>query len=214
MSDSNPNPTPEENEDEFIEAVEEQSFADEEAPEASPEAQQAAGAYGGADKIAELEGQVATARDQAMRALAEAENTRKRAQKDREDASKYGISGFARDLLSVADNLRRALDSMPKDNEELSGIVAGIEATERELLRAFEKNGVKAIDPEGEIFSPNYHEVMVEIPGTGQPGGTIIQVMEKGYILHDRLLRPARVGVAKDEGGEPPPQAGSVNLDA
>lgn len=159
-----------------------------------------------------VEKELAAAKEQALRALAEAENTRRRAQKDREEASRYGIARFARDLLDVADNLRRALESLPADNQDeaeagdkFKSVIEGVEATERELLRAFEKNGIRQLDPAGEIFSPNFHEVMFETPGTGQPAGTIIQVIEKGYLLHDRLLRPARVGVAKDEGAAPPP---------
>lgn len=155
-------------------------------------------------EVEELQAALAHAKDQVMRALADAENTRRRAQRDREDASKFAISNFARDMLNVADNLRRALDSVPEDNSEFSdrlkALIEGIEATEREMLRNFEKHGIKKVDPMGEPFNPNLHEVMFETPGTGQPPGTIIQVIETGYVLNERILRPARVGVAKDEG--------------
>ncbi len=162
---------------------------------------------------AALQEQLNQAKDQMMRAIAEAENTRKRAQKDREEASKFAISGFARDLLDVADNLRRALSAVPDDLLEteprLKNLVDGIEATERELLRSLEKNGVEKLEPTDEPFDPNFHEVMFEMPDSGKPAGTITQVIEIGYILHDRLLRPARVAIAKDDGsadgGGPPP---------
>ena len=113
------------------------------------------------------------------------------------------MSGFARDLLAVSDNLRRALEAVPADlvnDERIKALLSGIEATERELLRTFEKNGIRKIEPVGEPFNPNFHEVMFEAPGTGQPPGTIVQVIEAGYVISDRLLRPARVGVAKNDG--------------
>jgi len=161
--------------------------------------------------LAALQKEYEETKDKMIRAVAEAENARKRAVKEREDARKYSISGFAKDLVNVADNLRRALDALPEgvaDREEgLKAVIGGIEATERELLKAFELNGIKKLEPqvESEIFDPNMHEVMFEAPGTGKPAGTIIQIVETGYTLHDRLLRPARVGVAKDEGGTEPP---------
>ncbi|MEM7679955.1 MAG: nucleotide exchange factor GrpE [Pseudomonadota bacterium] len=143
-------------------------------------------------------------KDQAMRALAEAENARRRAQKDREEASKFAVSSFAKDLLSIADNLRRAIDAVPDDLKEdvrVENLIGGIEATERELLKTFEKNNIEKVEPvTGQAFDPNFHEVMFEAPGTGQPAGSIIEVIEVGYILNGRILRPARVGVAKDEG--------------
>ena len=109
-----------------------------------------------------------------------------------------------RDLLYVADNIRRALESIPEDlqqaDERIAGVISGIDAIEKELLKNFERHGIRKIEPMDEIFDPNFHEVMFEAPGTGKPAGTIIQMVEPGYILHDRLLRPARVGVAKDEG--------------
>lgn len=157
-----------------------------------------------AEKIATLQAELEKTKDQALRALAEAENARKRALKDREDASRFAISSFAKDLLSVADNLRRALDSIPADavaaDPHLKNLKDGVEATERDLLKSFEKNGIRKLNPEGEPFNPNFHEVMFEAPGTGKPPGTVTQVMETGYVLNDRLLRPARVGVAKNEG--------------
>ena len=161
-------------------------------------------------QVLALQKELDDAKDKMLRAVAEAENTRRRAVKEREDAQKYSISGFSKDLVTVADNLRRALEAIPAElaeqHDQVKNLVDGIEATERELLRAFDKNGIKKIEPslegEGEIFDPNKHEVMFEAPGSGKPPGTIVQVVETGYTLHDRLLRPARVGVAKDEGGD------------
>lgn len=152
---------------------------------------------------------IAEMKDQLLRALAEAENTRRRAERDREEASKYAVANFARSLLSVADNLRRALAAIPADAREtdprIDNLVVGIESTERELLNAFSRMGIKKIEAMGQIFNANFHEVMFEIPGSGKPGGTVMQVMEDGYTIHDRLLRPARVGVAKDDGSSAPP---------
>ena len=154
--------------------------------------------------IETLRSELDQSKDQMMRALAEAENARRRAQKDREDASKFAVSNFAKDLLSVADNLRRGLEAVPDDLKEdvrLKNLTDGIEATERELLRAFDKNGIEKITPEkGQNFDPNFHEVMFEAPVPGTPAGAIIEVIEVGYVLNGRILRPARVGVAKDDG--------------
>lgn len=155
-------------------------------------------------EIEALQKELADAKDKMLRVAAEAENTKRRALKEKEDAAKFANSKFAQGILSVADNLRRALDSVPPElleqEDRVKNLVDGIEATERELLKAFEANGLKKIDPSDELFNPNYHEVMFEAPGTGKPAGTVIEVLEMGYILHDRLIRPARVGVAKEEG--------------
>lgn len=141
--------------------------------------------------------EIALLKDQYLRALAEMENTRKRAEKSVSDARSYSIAGFAKDLLDVADNLRRAHDAIPEDQKD-GALAQGVLATERALLATFERNGLKQIDPMGETFDPNLHEVMFEGPGEeGQPAGTVIAVLEVGYTLNDRLLRPARVGVAK-----------------
>ena len=155
-------------------------------------------------KVIALQEQLDQAKDQMIRAVAEAENTRKRMMKEREDGRKYAISGFAKDLLDFSDNFNRALDSIPAEalegNELIKNVLSGIEAMEKELLRTFEKHGVQKIEPLDEKFDPNLHEVMFETPIPGKAGGTIIQVIEPGYLLHDRLLRPARVGIAKDDG--------------
>jgi molecular chaperone GrpE len=160
-----------------------------------------------------LESQLAAARaeaaelkDQLLRALAETENVRRRAQRDREDAQKFAVTGFARDLLPVADNLRRALEAVAPEaiatDEALKNLVTGVEMTERQLIAGFEKHGLKRIDAMGQRFDSNLHQAMFEVPGTDQPAGTVVQVLQAGYTLNDRLLRPAMVGVAK---GEPKP---------
>ena len=158
-------------------------------------------------RIAELEAEVAKYKDQALRALAEQENVRRRAQRDREDALKFATSGFAKDLVTVADNLRRAIDSVPdveaSSSELLKNLISGVSATERELLGAFEKHGIKKLDPMGEKFDHNFHQAIFELENTGKPAGTVVQVLQAGYTIHDRLLREAMVGVAKGPVAEP-----------
>ncbi|MGO4124684.1 nucleotide exchange factor GrpE [Inquilinus sp. YAF38] len=158
---------------------------------------------GALERIAELEAEAAKLKDQALRALAETENIRRRSEREREDTAKYAISGFAKSLLDAADNLRRAIDAVPagavEDDAALKTLVDGVAATERQLLAAFERHGVTRIEPVGETFDPNFHQAMFELPGTGKPAGTIVQVMQPGYVLQGRLLRPAMVGVARGE---------------
>ena len=148
----------------------------------------------------ELEAELAEYKDRLLRALAETENVRRRAQREREDASKYAIAGFAKDLLSAADNLRRALESLPESeakDERTRSLLAGVAATERELLGVFERYGIKRIDPRGEAFDHNFHQAIFEAERPDQPSGSVVEVLQPGYVLHDRLLRPAMVGVAK-----------------
>lgn len=152
------------------------------------------------EQVAALEAELADHKERLLRALAETENTRRRAQREREDASKYAIAGFAKDLLSAADNLRRALDSLPEaevGDERTRGLLAGVAATERELLSVFERHGMRRLDPQGERFDHNFHQAIFEVERGGQPAGTIVEVLQPGYVLHDRLLRPAMVGVSK-----------------
>lgn len=135
-----------------------------------------------------------------LRALAEAENVRRRAQRDVADSKAYAVTSFARDLLSVADNFKRALEAMPEGDElpaELSGLVEGIQMTERELLSVLDRHGVKIVDPMGERFDPNRHQAMFEMENPDVPAGTVVQVMQAGAVLGERTLRPAMVGVAK-----------------
>jgi molecular chaperone GrpE len=157
-------------------------------------------------------------REQTLRAMADAENTRKRMDRERDDIRKYAISPFARDMLGISDTLHRALESVPAELREsdarVNNLLEGLEATERELNRIFERNKIIKINPLGEMFNPNFHEVMFETPGTGKPNGTITLVIEAGYILHERLLRPARVGIAKDSSDFTPPAGGTVDTQA
>jgi molecular chaperone GrpE len=149
-----------------------------------------------------LEDRLAAANDQLLRSLAELENTRKRAERDRAEALKYGAMSFARDMLGVADNFQRALKAVDDMAEEvpeaMRGLLDGIAATQRDLLAALARHKVTPLDPMGEKFDPNMHEAMFEAPGTDQESGTIIEVIETGYMMEARLLRPAKVGIAKD----------------
>jgi molecular chaperone GrpE len=153
------------------------------------------------EALAAARAEAAQMKDQALRAMAEAENTRKRAVRDRDDAQKYGITNFAREMLTVADNLRRALEAIPAEtlqtDEALKTLYDGVAATERQLEAALGKQQIQRIWPEGERFDSNFHQAMFEVPDTGKPAGTVVQVLQAGYKIHDRLLRPALVGVAK-----------------
>ena len=173
--------------------------------EAANGAAEAAGRGGIEERLARAEAEAADYKDRALRALAEVENVRRRAQREREDATKFAIGNFAKDLLSVSDNLRRALESVPAEqiqDDVMRNLLAGVVATERELLAAFDRNALRKIDPMGERFDHNYHQAMFELENTGQPAGTVVQVLQPGYVLHDRLLRPALVGVARGEAGK------------
>ena len=164
------------------------------------------------DTPSETESEIATLKDQLLRTLAENENIRKRAEKERNDTAKFAVSKFAKQLLSVADNLRRALDAIPEDkraeDESLNTIFVGVEATERELLRAFEATGITQIEAQDHPFNPNFHEVMFEVDAPDKPSGIVLQILEPGYMIHDRLLRPARVSVSK---GGPKPEDSTVD---
>jgi molecular chaperone GrpE len=148
-----------------------------------------------AEELAEL-------KDRLLRALADNENLRSRNARDLEDARKYAVTGFARDMLEVADNLRRALDSVPagarEQDEALGNLMQGVEMTERGLLTALEKHRVRRVEPKrGDRFDFNLHQAMFEVPTDAVPPGTVAEVMQAGYVIADRLLRPALVGVAK-----------------
>lgn len=179
----------------------------EETPEISPEslADQAEAAAGApvdlaATRIAALEKEVADWKEKMMRALADAENTRRRAVKDREDAAKFAVTSFAKDLLDFSDNFHRALAAIPEElhsDERIGAIITGLESMDSNLLKTFEKHGIKKIEPLDETFNPNFHEVMFEAPTPGKPAGIVIQVVEAGYVLNDRLLRAAKVGISK-----------------
>ncbi len=143
--------------------------------------------------------EVTCLKDQLLRSLAEQENTRKRAEKNMSDARNYAVAGFAKDLLEVADNLRRALDAVPEADRIDNPLMEGVTATERAMLAVFDRHGLKQIAPEKTVekFDANSHEVMFEAPMEGLEAGTIIEVLEVGYTLNGRLIRPARVGVVK-----------------
>jgi molecular chaperone GrpE len=146
--------------------------------------------------------EAADARDKMLRTLAEMENLRKRTSREVADARVYGITGFARDVLDIADNLQRALDAVPHETRAaadpgLKALIEGVELTERSLLNALEKNGVKKFDPTGEKFDPNFQQAMYEVPDPTVPSGTVMQVVQSGYMIGDRILRPALVGVSK-----------------
>jgi len=158
-------------------------------------------------QIVALQTELADARDKMLRALAEADNTRKRAERMQTDATKYAVAGFARDLLDVADNLRRALDAIPAEGRAadpaLNNFAEGIEATERNMQATLEKHGLRKLSPQSGRFDANVHEVMFEADVPGKDAGEIIQLIEPGYMLYDRLIRPARVGVAKGDPSKP-----------
>ena len=154
-----------------------------------------------AEKLKALEEENAKLRDQWVRAVAETDNVRKRAQRDQEEYSKYAVSGFARDLISVLENLKRATESIPLDarqqNELLKTLGEGVDLTLQELLGIFDRYGIKRIDPLHEKFDHNLHQAVVQVEQNDVPPGTVIQVVQAGYIIHDRLLQPAMVAVSK-----------------
>jgi molecular chaperone GrpE len=164
---------------------------------------QADGALDLAGELEKARAEAAQLKDQLLRALAEAENTRRRSQREREDYARYAASPLAKEILPVADNLARALAAVPAEalekDEALRNLVEGIAATERQLQTALERHNIARIDAEGEKFDSNWHQAMFEVPNSGKPAGTVVQVLQPGYRLHDRLLRPALVGVAKGE---------------
>ena len=146
-------------------------------------------------------------KDRALRVAAEMENLRRRTARDVHDARSYAIANFARDMLSVSDNLRRALDAIPAEAKAsgdagFKALIEGVDITERAMLSALERHGVKKLQPEGEKFDPNFHQAMFEVPNPNVPANTVVQVVQPGYSIGDRVLRPAMVGVAK--GGPKP----------
>ena len=166
------------------------------------------------DPVTVLEGEVAALKDQLLRAMAETENIRRRSQREREDSVKYAAAPVIRDLLGVADNLQRALESVPEDlaaeNEVVGNLRLGVEMTQKELNAAFERHQIRAIAPLGEKLDPHLHEAMFEVEDLEKPAGTVVQVIQTGYRLHDRLLRPARVGISKGGPKEAAAKAGDA----
>lgn len=160
-------------------------------------------------RIKELEAQLGDMRNESLRHLADAENTRKRAARERDDTAKYAVAKMARELLDVADNLSRALQAVAPEQREadpaVKNLFAGVEATERQLQAAFERMGIRKLEALGKTFDPNLHQVVSEVEAPGQEAGTIVQVLQVGYMIHDRLLREAMVAVAR--GGAAAPHA-------
>ncbi len=153
-----------------------------------------------AERIAALEAEVATARQDVLYAQAETQNVRRRAEREIADAHAYSATKFARDILSVADNIGRALDAIPaaaREDEAWKALVAGLEATGRELTAVFERNNIKRIEALGQPLDPNLHQAMMEVPTADAAPGSVVQEIQAGYLIKDRLLRPALVGVAK-----------------
>lgn len=203
---SNENTTPEDQEPEVAaqaaETASEDASADSEA----------------VDPIEALKAENAELKDRALRVMAEMENLRRRTEKELKDTRQYSVAGFARDMLTVSDNLRRALDAVPDELRQnadagLVALLEGVEMTERELLNQLEKNGVKKLDPAGQKFDPNFHQAMFEVPNTEVPNNTVVQVVQAGYQIGDRVLRPAMVGVSKGGPKEAPKDASAPAKD-
>jgi molecular chaperone GrpE len=149
-------------------------------------------------------------KDRLLRTLAEMENLRKRTEREVADARQYGVAGFARDVLGVADNMRRALDAVSPElrasaEAGVNALIDGVELTERELVKALEKNGVHQFSPRGEKFDPNVHQAMFEVPNASVPAGSVVEVVAPGYMIGERVLRPAMVGVSKGGPKTAPP---------
>lgn len=165
------------------------------------------------ERIAELEKQLGDMKNEALRYLADAENTRRRAAKEKEDTAKYAVSKFSRDLLDVADNMQRAMQSVTPDmlegNAGIKNLCVGIQATAQQLSSVFERYGIQKMDPVGQMFDPNQHQVVTEIDAPDKPSGTVVQVLQTGYMIQGRLLREAMVAVAK---GGTAPQANGNSL--
>lgn len=168
--------------------------------EAADEAE--AGESAADERIATLEAENADVKDRLLRLAADMENLRRRTEREVKDARTYAVTSFAREMLSVADNLSRALAAVPEEHrsDESSGLKAlieGVEMTEKGLASTLEKHGVRRLEPEGQRFDPNFHQAMFEIPNADVPNGTVLQVVQAGYAIGDRVLRPAMVGVSK-----------------
>ena len=162
----------------------------------------------GPGEVEILRAEAADLKDRLLRSLAELENLRRRAEREKLDASQYAVTKFARDILGVADNFQRAIDALSPEAREAASIkvkavLEGVEATERQLVATLERHGVKPIDTSDGRFDPNLHQAIAEVPGEGRPKGAIVSVVQTGYQIGDRLLRPAMVTVAR--GDTPPP---------
>ncbi|MFD1329086.1 nucleotide exchange factor GrpE [Mycoplana ramosa] len=184
----------------------------------SPENNDAGAQAAEADPIALLQAENTDLRDKYLRLAADMDNLRRRTERDVKDAKSYAIAGFARDMLGVSDNLRRGLEAIPAEALEAGGtglkaLIEGVEMTERSMLAALERHGVRKLEPIGEKFDPHFHQAMFEVPNTEVPNGTVVQVIQDGYTIGERVLRPAMVGVSKGgpkapaNGGDRPEEA-------
>jgi molecular chaperone GrpE len=196
-----------------VEDQAEEKALDNGAAEAAAESNEDAASVSEEDVLLRLAKENEELKERALRLAAEMDNLRKRTQRDVADARVYGIANFARDMLTVSDNLQRALQAVPAEaraeaDAGLKALVEGVEMTERAMLSALERHGVKRIDPEGEKFDPHVHQAMFEVPNPDVPNNTIVQVVQSGYVIGDRVLRPAMVGVAK---GGPRAEAAGPN---
>ena len=199
----------------------EERVAEDATEETGPDA---AGADGDYEVVIRLVKENEDLKDRALRLAAEMENLRRRTAREIQDARNYAVTNFARDMLSVSDNLRRALDALPAETRAtadaaLTALVDGVEITERSMLSALERHGVKKLAPEGERFDPNFHQAMFEIPNPDVPTNTVVQVVQPGYSIGDRVLRPAMVGVSKGgpkhaAAADAPSEPGPVNEQA
>ena len=166
------------------------------------------------DPVAALAKETADLKDRLLRTLAEMENLRRRTEREVADARTYGVTSFARDILAVADNMERALKALDDEIRDkadggVKALLDGVELTERELINVMEKHGVRKLEPQGQKFDPNLHQAMLEIPDASVPAGTVVQVMQPGYTIGERVLRPALVGVSKG-GAKAQPSAGEA----
>jgi len=180
---------------------------------ANVENEAAAEASSQQDPMELVKAENAELRDRYLRLAAEMDNLRRRTERDVKDAKSYSVASFARDMLAVSDNLRRALDSIPAEAKAageagLTTLIEGVEMTERSMLSTLERHGVRQLDPVGQKFDPNFHQAMFEIPNTEVPNNTVVQVVQAGFTIGERVLRPAMVGVAK---GGPKPEAEAAN---
>ena len=185
----------------------------------TPEADNDAATQASPDPVAALEAERTDLKDKLLRTLADMENLRRRTEREIADARSYGVANFARDMLNVADNIRRALESVPDEARNsadgaFKDLIEGIDLTERDLLKALERHGVKRLDPEGQKFDPHLHQAMFEVPNPDVPNGTVVQVVQSGYVIGERVLRPAMVGVAKGGPKAPANGAGSQEADS
>jgi molecular chaperone GrpE len=179
--------------------------AENENPEVLPEDMPEAAAIDPRDaEILLLKEEVAASKDRLLRLAADMENLRKRTDREKAEATLYAASNFARDLLSVADNLGRALEALPQDERDQAGeiennLITGVEMTQRDLLNVFQRHGIRRIETVGQKFDPNFHQAIFEVPTSEKPPGIVMQEMQAGYAVGDRCLRPAMVGVSKAE---------------